>query len=234
MRERLMETVIWPSDDSNSEVIGWRMLSSVVTPQHLLCQYASRFLGLFEFLVWFTCNSERAMCDYIWGKKQYPFVLGKLSQSSLTLTPLTLPLIWFWVFSAFDLSCKVVCLEDKLRLVQIRTLGLVPTPKRFWAKITLISTVLTQHKKFMAKTSIFAALPLTNFEAPSLLFHKRIRFKNTSIIGFNKTHFLRQTISTARRIGSVSCSSVTDEASCSKDGPVGENGYSEELQVRTL
>ncbi|CAH8271666.1 unnamed protein product [Arabidopsis lyrata] len=76
----------------------------------------------------------------------------------------------------------------------------------------------------MAKTSIFAAPPFTNFEFPSLF-----RVKNSSIISFTETNLLRQSISTGivrtptpRGIGFVSCSSVTDEAS------------SEELQVRTL
>uniref|UniRef100_A0A1J3D2Q2 Pheophytinase, chloroplastic n=1 Tax=Noccaea caerulescens TaxID=107243 RepID=A0A1J3D2Q2_NOCCA len=80
----------------------------------------------------------------------------------------------------------------------------------------------------MANISIFAAPPLIS---------RRILVKNTPISSFAETHFLRQSISTGivrsptpRGIGSISCSSVTDEASTFKDRPVVET----ELQVRTL
>ncbi|KAG2300094.1 hypothetical protein Bca52824_036566 [Brassica carinata] len=82
------------------------------------------------------------------------------------------------------------------------------------------------------------ALPLTSLETTSLLFDKRVLVKNTSIISFTETHFLRQSIPTSivrsrtpRRSGSVSYSSVTDKASTLEDGSVGETVCPE---VRTL
>ncbi|CAN8300734.1 unnamed protein product [Cochlearia groenlandica] len=76
----------------------------------------------------------------------------------------------------------------------------------------------------MAKTNIFAASPFTNFETPSLLSPWRDSVKNTFIISFTGTRFLRQSISTDNvRSTKLACSLVKDEASST-----------EELQVQTL
>ncbi|KAJ0243897.1 Alpha/beta-Hydrolases superfamily protein [Hirschfeldia incana] len=73
----------------------------------------------------------------------------------------------------------------------------------------------------MASISVFAALPFTSLETPSLLFSKRrvvVKNTTTSI----PSSIIRSP--TPRGIGFVSCSSVADKASTLEDGPsVGEN-----------